>query len=202
MSIVDEKAKRFAANSIFPSFFYAVLGLMLAQVGAAHMHGSWALRIFLGVPGLTLAGLALFRARLHWPAASVDVPSGRARAPGWYLLLLAAGAAAGAVICAGSVLLLGVGAAFTYLLPWTKIPVCRARFVVSSAVILASAVVFVVIQGNPAHSPYFLIAAWILYFPSMSMHLVVLVSLERGYRIRDSRTTEMSDLDAHVSSPR
>jgi len=48
MTIGTEKDKRFLANSIFPSFFYATLALVLGQVGAAQTHGSWSLRVFLG----------------------------------------------------------------------------------------------------------------------------------------------------------
>ncbi|WP_322404927.1 hypothetical protein [Massilia luteola] len=204
MSIIEENVRRFAANSIFPSFFLAVLGLVLAQAGAAQMHGSWGLHIFVGVPGVALAGLALFRARLHWPAAGTDVRLAPARALGSYILLLAAGAVIGAVACSGPVLALGIGAAFTYLLPWTKIPACRVRFVVSAAAVLAGAgaVAFVANQGSRAQSLYFMTAAWLLYFPAMAMHLVVLLSLDRGYRLRASRTTAMSDLDMHAPLPR
>jgi hypothetical protein len=180
MAIIDGKTRRFAANSMFPSFVYAVLGLVLGQVGAAQMHGGWGLRVFLGLPGLVLSGLVLFRARLHWSAVDADAPIGRARALGCYLLLFATGVSFGAVICAGSVLLIGVGAACTYLLPWIKIPVCRARFGMSSAAMFAGAVAFVVIQRSQAQALYFMIAAWLLYFPAVCMHLVVLVSLDRG----------------------
>jgi hypothetical protein len=125
MSIIDEKTRRFAANSIFPSFCYAVLGLVFSQKSAAQLHGGCGLHVFLGVPGFTLAGLALFRARLHWQAVSAGTPSLRPRALGWYLLLLAAGASVGALISSGSVLLVGTVAALSYLLPWARIPVCR-----------------------------------------------------------------------------
>lgn len=190
MSIIDEKTKRYAANSIYPSLFYAALGLVLAQVGAAQMHGSWGLHFFLGVPGLALSGLALFRARLHWPTAGAGTSALRARAMGWYLLLLVAGACTGALVSVGSVMLLGVVAALTYLLPWMKIPVCRGRFVMSSVAILAGAVAWIVIYGRPAQSLYFMMAAWMLYFLPMFMHLLVLVSLDRGYRTHEHHLTE------------
>lgn len=202
MVIIDEKTKRFAANSIFPSFVYGLLGSVLTLVGAAHMHGSWGLYVFLGAPGLVLSGLALFRARVHWPAVSTGTPSLRPGALGGYLLLLAAGASISIVISAGSVTLVGVVAASTYLIPWTKIPVCRARFVVSSLVMLGGAIAWVVIQGRPVQSLYFMVAASMLYFPAMFMHLLVLVSLDRGYRIREPRTAEKLDLDAHEPIPR
>jgi hypothetical protein len=93
-------------------------------------------------------------------------------------------------------------ATFTYLLPWTRIPVCRARFVVSSLVMLAGTIAWFAIHGRPVQSLYFMIAAWMLYFPSVSMSLLVLVSLDRGYRMRESCSTEISDLDTHVPIPR
>jgi len=54
MRIGNDKNKRFLANSIFPSFFYEALALVLAQVGAAQMQGSWGLRILAGASGLVL----------------------------------------------------------------------------------------------------------------------------------------------------
>jgi hypothetical protein len=109
---------------------------------------------------------------------------------GWYLLLLVAGACTGALVSVGSVMLLGVVAALTYLLPWMKIPVCRGRFVMSSVAILAGAVAWIVIYGRPAQSLYFMMAAWMLYFLPMFMHLLVLVSLDRGYRTHEHHLTE------------
>jgi hypothetical protein len=201
MRIIDEKTRRFAANSIFPTFFYAALGLVLAQVGASQMHGSWHLHVFLGIPGFALSGLALFRARRHWSAGSAGMPSLRPRALGWYLLLLAAGAFIGVLASAGSVLLLGMVAALTYLLPWMKIPVCRAQFVVSSVAVLAGAVAWIVIYGRPTQPLYLMIAAWMLCMPAMFMHILVLVSLDRGYRIREPHLTDKPDLDVHVPLP-
>jgi hypothetical protein len=197
MSIRNEKDKRFAASSVFPSFFYASLGLVLGQVGAAQMHGSWSLHVFLGAPGIILLGLALFRARMHWQAATIDIPPLRLHALGWYVLLIAVGVSIGVLVSAGSVLLLGVVPALTYLFPWTRIPVCRARFVVSSLVMLAGAIVWIVTQSRSVQSLYFMIAAWILYVPSVVMHFLVLVSLDRGYRISASRTTEIPGLEVH-----
>lgn len=201
MPVIDEKTKRYAANSLFPSFFYATLGLVLAQVGAAQVHGSWGLHVFLGVSGLALSGLALFRARLHWPASGAAMPALRTRALGWYLLLLVAGACTGAVVSAGSVLLLGVVASLTYLLPWMKIPVCRARFVMSSVAILAGALAWVVIYGRSAGSLYLMTAAWMLYLPPMFMHFLVLVSLDRGYRSHELHLSDKPELDEHVPLP-
>jgi hypothetical protein len=202
MLISDEKTKRFAANSIFPSFFYASLGMVLGQIGASQMHASWSFHLFLGIPGLGLFGLVLFRARLHWPAVSADKPSFHGRALGWYLLLLVAGACTGALVSAGSVTLLGMVAALTYLLPWMKIPVCRGQFGASSVAILAGALAWIAIHGRPDQSPYFMMAAWALYFASMFMHLLVLVSLDRGYRTHAPRITDKPELDEHVLLPR
>ena len=200
MAIGNEKDKRFLANSIFPSFFYAALALVLGQVGAAQIHGAWGLRVFLGALGLTLSGLALFRARLHWPAVDAAMPSSRSRTLGWYLALLAAGVSIGVLVSEGSVLVLGMVAALTYLLPWTRIPVCRDRFVVSSLVMLAGAIAWSVSRGGP-DPLHFMIAAWLLCIAPMCMHFLILVSLDRGYRVQASRATANSGLDAHVPSP-
>lgn len=200
MPIGNERDKRFLANSIFPSFFYAMLALVLGQVGAAQMHGSWSLRIFLGAPGLVLSGLALFRARLHWPAVNAAMPLSNVRALGCYLVLLAAGVSIGVLVSQGSVLLLGTVAALTYLLPWSRLPVCRERFVVSSLVVLAGAVAWGVTRGRP-DGLYFMIAAWILCIAPMCMHFLLLASLDRGYRVQESSVTAKSGLDAQVPLP-
>lgn len=201
MRIGNEKNKRFFANSIFPSFFYAALAFVLGQVGAGQMHGSWGLRVFVGVPGLVLSGIALFRARLHWSAVNTTMPSSRARAFGWYLALLAVGVSIGILIFSGSVLVLGVVAAITYLFPWTRIPVCRSQFVVSSLVMLAGAIAWGLIRGSPDQSLYFMIAAWILCIPPVCMQLLIVTSLDYGYRIHESHVTERSGLDGHVPFP-
>jgi hypothetical protein len=201
MSLSDENTKRFAANSLFPSFLYAALGLVLGQAGAAQVHGSWGLHVFLGLPGLALSGLALFRARLHWPAAGADMPPLRARVLGWYLLLLAAGACIGVLVSIGSVLLLGIAAALTYLAPWTKIPACRAGFVVSSVVTLTGAIACAVTYGRPVHPLHFMVFVWMLYVPPMFMQFLVMASLDRGYRIHAPRVTNKPDLDVHVPLP-
>ena len=196
MSSRNENTKRFAANSLFPSFLYAALGLVLSQAGAVQVHGSWGLHVFLGLPGLTLSGLALFRARLHWPAAGAAMSPLRARVLGCYLLLLAAGACIGVLVSIGSVLLLGITAALTYLVPWTKIPACRAGFVVSSVVTLAGAIACAVIYGKPVHPLYLMAFVWMLYVPPMLMQFVVMASLDRGYRIHGPRVTNKTNLDA------
>lgn len=202
MSIIDEKTRRCAANSIFPSFFYAIFGLVLAQVGAAQVHGSWGLHVFLGVPGLTLSGLALFRARRHWPATAA-MPSLRAHVFGW-LLLLMVGAVIGVLACAGSVLLLSIVAALTYVVPWSKIPVCRARFVPSSMAFLAGAVasVALVVLGGRAIDPiHTMIAAWMLFAPPMSFHILILVSLDADYRIHAPRLADKPEVDMRAPFP-
>lgn len=200
MSLFDEKTKRFAANSIFPSLLISALGFVLSQAAAAQMHGSWRLHVFLGIPGFVLSGLALFRARLHWTVVSTDEKLFRVHAKRWYLFLFAAGACTGAVVSAGSATLVGVVAGLTYFLPWTRIPVCRSRFVVSSAATLAGAVAWLVIHGRPVHPLYFLIAAWTLCFAAVFMHLLVVVSLDREYRICAPHRTGQPGLDQHVES--
>jgi hypothetical protein len=77
-----------------------------------------------------------------------------------------------------------------YVCPWMKIQVCRARFVVSSLVTLTGTMAWVVAYGRPVPSVYLMMSAWILYLPSMGMHLLVLLSLDRGYRIGESRLTD------------
>lgn len=162
--------------------------------------GSWGLRVFLGAPGLVLSGLALFRARLHWTAVNAAIPPSSARALGWYVALFAAGVAIGVLVFEGSIVLLGTVAAMTYLLPWSRIPVCRNRFVVSSLVMLAGAIAWGVTRGR-WETMYYMVAAWTLCVPPMCMHFLILASLDRGYRVQEPRVTAKSSLNVHVPFP-
>jgi hypothetical protein len=183
MSPGDEKTKAFAANSLFPTFFYATVGLVLAQLWVAQMHGSWRLHVFLGMPGLALLGLVLFRARLHWSADRAVRRTLRTSDVAWYLLLLGMGVFTGTLITAGSVLLLAMVAALTYLIPWVRIPVCRAGFIVSALVTLAGTFGWVAIRGGPVHPLHYVAAAWLLFIPAMFAQSLVLLALDRSYRI-------------------
>ena len=67
----------------------------------------------------------------------------------WYLLLFAAGVLV--ALSTISAVLLGLVALLTYAVPWAKIPVCRARFIVSSIVMLAGAIGSLAVHGKPVH---------------------------------------------------
>jgi hypothetical protein len=183
MSRGDQETIRFAANSLFPTVFCATVSLVLAQLWAVQIHGSWRLHVFLGTPGLALLGLALFRARLHWSADSTLRRTRRASDFAWYLLLLAIGVFTGTLITAGSMLLLAMVAALTYLIPWVRIPVCRAGFIVSALVTLAGTFGWVAVYDGPVHPLHYVAAAWLLFIPAMCAQSLVLLALDRSYRI-------------------
>lgn len=138
---------------------------------------------------------------MHWGGLNTDIPELRANALRPYLLLFAAGACVGLMVSSGSALLLGVGSALTYLVPWTKITLCRARFVLSAAVVLAGAVPWVLMNVRPVPPLHFIAVGWMLYIAPMFMQVLVLASLSRGYRIQEFRPIVASDLDAHVPLP-
>lgn len=148
-----------------------------------------------------LIGTHNIRARLHWSAGSDSIPSLRAGALGWYLLLVAAGTEIGMLVSAGSVLLVGMVGSLSYLLPWTKIPACRTQFVVSSVSMLTGAVAWIVMVDNPVQSFYFRIAACMLYLCAMFLYLFVLLSLNHDYRISPPRLTDKTDSDVHMPIP-
>ena len=201
MPLITNKDKRFIANSLFPSFFYSALSLFLGQIGAARMQGSWGLHVFIGAPALGLLGLIMVRARRHWPAINVVTTSPCVRASRWSLVLFAAGVLIGILVLLDSMLLLWVGIMLTYLFPWVILPLCRSRFVISSLVLLAGAVACVVVQGAPDQSLHFMVAAWIMTLPPMLLHLLVLVSLDRGYCIHEPHVNGKSSLAARVLFP-
>lgn len=192
MSIIDERTQRIAANSIFPSFFLGWFCVGLTQAWAAQIGGSWHLHTVLGIPGVALSGLAFYRARLHWAASIADLPrltEGRRllvsrRDFAWYLLLFGTGIAI--AIFAGSILLLGIVASLTYLVPWAKIPVCRIHFTPSAMIMLAGASVWFALHGKLAHPLQYACAAWIVLIPAMLMMFLVIASLPASYRMRES----------------
>lgn len=189
MRKVDEKTRRFATTSLFPSLFLSAFGVALVQAWAVQMGGSWRLHAILGIPGLALSGLALYRARLHW---SAGIPHVTQRMEGrrlalevhdlvWYMLLFGAGILA--CLSASIPVSLGVVALLMYLVPWAKIPVCRSRFVAASIVILAGAVAGLALGGKPVQPLHYAAAAWMVTFPSMMMLSWVLLVLPDGYRM-------------------
>lgn len=198
MSIIEKKTKQFIANSIFPSLFFACFGFALLQVGAVRVHGSLGLHAFFSIPGLTLLGLILFRARLHWAAQGENKSLIRACDLKGYVLLLIAGIGIGLVTLASSVIAVLIISTLMYLFPWAKLSICRRHFHKSAMIIFAGAVVGVFVYDVQIEPLSFMIVGWILYVLSMSMHISVLMSLDRGYRVGE-KNSEKSELDTHVS---
>lgn len=182
MSIIGERTRRFAANSIYPSFFLGLFGLGLSQAWAAQVGGSWRFHAALGIPGLALSGLAFHRARLHWRAGAAGSP-GLAHDFAWCLLLFGIGVLI--ALSTGRTLLLGIAAPLMYLVPWIKIPVCRTRFIASSIGMLAGALTWLVLYGKPVYPLHYALAAWIALFSPTMMLLLVMGSLPAGYRVRE-----------------
>jgi hypothetical protein len=203
MPMTGEKTRRFAANSIFPSLFLAAFGWVLVQAWVVQTGGPWWLHAVFGIPGLTLSGLVLRRARLHWSAGIVDKGERRLsfNSPDfvWYLLLFGTGIVI--ALFASSALLLGFVTAMTYLVPWAKIPVCRARFIVSSIITLAGAIALLALYGKPAYPFHYLVAAWTVSSAPMLMFVLVLFSLPTGYRMREPAPVQNPGMDTHVPAP-
>jgi hypothetical protein len=205
VTMIDERTRQFAASSIFPSLFFGALGFVLTQAGVTRMSGSWVLHVVLGVPGITLSGLALYRARLHW-GTGVRETTGQngsqkfsKREFAWCVLLFATGIVI--AFSAGSFFLLGIAATLMYLVPWAKIPVCRTRFIVSSVTTLAGAIASLALYGNLGHPLYFVGAAWMVMIPAMTTTFLVVVSLPYGYRISEQVLVGNPDVDAPQSLP-
>ncbi|MCS0658330.1 hypothetical protein [Massilia terrae] len=188
----DDKTRRFAASSIFPSLFFAGFGVVLGQRWAMQAGGSWKLHLLLGLPGLVLTGLAMYRASLHWTAGHAANRARIAR-PRWqahaldaasYLALLGLGMMTARLGSSGSVLSLGLLAILVYLIPWARVPACRAHFMMSSIVTLAGAAGWLILLGRPVNLLQFVVSAWIFSAPPIMTLLVVLASLDREYRLR------------------
>jgi hypothetical protein len=207
MLIISDKTRWFAANGIFPSLFLGVLGLFLGQAWGAQVGGSWQLHALVGVPGLALSVLVFYRARIHWSAGIVDMREReRERRPSlitgdllWYVMLFGGGIVI--ALSAMSPLLITPVALLTYLVPWTKIPVCRTHFVISLTIMLAGAITFLAFSGKPAHPLQYLIAEWMVSFISMVMLFAVLFSLPYGYRVRELAQVENPSIDKEPAIP-
>jgi hypothetical protein len=199
MSTMDEKLKQFAANSIFPSFFFALFGLVLTQVGAQQVKASLALHVYLGMPGLALSALVLYRARLHYPTSLVNMLSLRPHVFGWHsLLLMIGGALIGQLASTGSALLVGMVALLAYLLSWKRIAACRVQFFGASVLLLAGAIGGLLLAGRSIPSLYFMIVGWILCVSAMSMYLFVLATLDRSYRIGRSNPVDEPEVKVRL----
>jgi hypothetical protein len=196
MSMIDEKTRRFTASSLFPSLFLGAFGLVIAQAGVARMSGSWLQHALIGVPGIALTGHAIYRARLHWSTGAAALPwqeGGRGlslttRDFAWFVLLFATGIVV--AFSARSILLLGIIASLIYMVPWTRVPVCRTRFIASSLITLAGAIAWLVLYGIPIPARFYLGAAWMVSIPPVFMMFMVLVSLPYEYRVRESAQVE------------
>lgn len=157
----------------------------------AQMNGSWQLHTILAIPGLTLLGLTLNRARLHCGASILNTSDQKgneglrssSRIIISFLLLFGAGIVI--AYSAQSALLVGIVSSLMYLVPWTKIPVCRFRFFTSSITMFAGAIAWMPLHGNLVHPLFYLAAAWIVLFPPSMMLLLVLVSLPYQFRMSD-----------------
>ena len=206
--MADEKTRRFAASSIFPSLFLSMVGLLVGQAGVARMSGSWVPHALFAVPGMVLAGLALYRARMHWSMGTA-MPPGQDKGPdrsfdvrdgAWWVLLFGTGLVV--ALSAASVFLVGVVASLLYLVPWTAIPVCRTRFLASSMITLAGALAWLVLHGIPVPAPYYLAVAWMVTMPPTLATCLVLAVLPHDYRVRQPARGADPGVDTAKPVPR
>lgn len=190
--MTDEKTRRFAAGSLFPSSFLAAFGVVMAQAGVARMGGSLLQHALVGIPGVALTGLALYRAKLHWSAGAAPTP----RLEGGLVFplnvrdfascVLLFGTGIAVAFSANSALLLCIVVSLMYLVPWARIPVCRNRFISSSVITLAGAIAWLVLHGISIPPVYYLAEAWMVSLAPVLMMCMVLVSLPYAYRVRES----------------
>jgi hypothetical protein len=183
MASGNEKTKRFAANSLFPTLVLAAVALWLAETWAVKMGAGAQVRLLVGIPGLALVAMAFYRSRLHWRPRESRFNLLSVSSLACYLALAGAGGIAGLAVCTGSILALGLLASMAYLIPWAKIPVCRYGFFLSSGITLLGAIGAMTFYGKPMHPLYFIGAGWALLIPTMTMQFLVLAFLDKSYRL-------------------
>ncbi|EEF24511.1 conserved hypothetical protein [Ricinus communis] len=182
----NEKAKRAAASSIFPSLFFAAIGALLAQLWVLQLHGSLSTHLIVAVPGGTLTALALYRARLHWLTGTRGTAAIKARDMVWFVLLAGVGMFGGFVISAGSMLWLALFVGLMYLIPWANIAPCREHSNVSFLTVLLAAVSWLAFHNVPMRPLHYLVVAWMLLVPPTMMLFLVLLTLDRDYRVGEA----------------
>jgi hypothetical protein len=151
LKLREAKERTGAINSLFAIVVMSILGWAFLEASILRYKFGLGAHLSAAVPALALAGLALYRYRLHWPASGQGV-KGPLATIGTVLsgvLLLGAGVATALLLSRGLMVLLapiGLGAVFV---PWTKIRICREQFAVSVAAVVVGAIAGLAIFRRP-----------------------------------------------------
>lgn len=147
--------------------FFSLAGWALLHAWLLRLDANHRAHLAVAALGLVVSAWPAARARSGRlaRAAQPGGPAGESPGPAVAaaLLLLAGGAALGALVALGSVVLLGAGAVALMLVPWARLPLSRHRPALSCAV-LACGFSPVVLNRYQAVDVMFLpLAAWVFW---------------------------------------
>jgi hypothetical protein len=175
MKIRSPQARTAATDSLFAIFVTALVGwTLLESLIIQHQFGI-VVHVLAFVPAVSLATLALYRYRLHWPATtSLDQPDLMRQAAAAVLLFLV-GTGVPVLVSAGLSVLIPPVAIAAAFVPWRKLTICRDRFFLSTAAIVSGTAIGLLMFKLPA-SPFMpLLAAWGLWLIAGAFQIRVLV---------------------------
>jgi hypothetical protein len=180
MIATNAKSKARLTDSIFSSFVLSVFGWAVLQSYSLRHGASIPAHILVATAGLTLSYVSIRRYQAHWPADAglpVEQTANTIRTVGWYALLLAVGSALAFFAVAGGMGLLAIFAGGMNFLPWSRIPVCRDRFFVSSGMIAACAAFEVVAFGRSTDPVANILITWVCWMIACPSLMFVLARL-------------------------
>jgi hypothetical protein len=183
MIAMNTKSKAWLTNSIFSSFVLSVFGWAVLQFLGLRNGAPIFAQILVAIVGLALSYVSIRRYQAHWPVdagnrpIAVNQTVNIIRIAGWYVLLLAVGSTLAFFAVAGGIFFLAFFASGMNFVPWSKIPVCRDRFFVSSGMVAACAAFAVVVFERPANSFATLLGTWVCWMIACPSLMFVLAGL-------------------------
>lgn len=183
----SSRTRTWATNGLFGAFILALFGWGLLHAWAVQAGAARALHALIAIPGLAICAIVLYRYARHWPSRPASLYRERrhgvgldgAAATGASLLWIAGGGLALA-LSVDSPALLAPAALALGLLPWTRLPVCRDHFFISSAAAGAGAVLGFVLAGDSMQRPHYPVSA--LFCLCLAASITVFVILVHGGR--------------------
>lgn len=173
----------------FIGLVFAINGWTLIETVLLSRHAGLRAHVTAAVIALYLAATSVRRLKLPRQCLAGTAGSSAAQRSGSVaarlgsaLLLLVAGALTGAMILAGSGLLLGLAAAALSGAPWSRIAFCRERVVVAGVVTCAGMGLPLLVVQRPVGPIFFLVSGWVFWLCAMVAVLGRIARLWRAER--------------------
>lgn len=159
-------------NSTFSAILFSTLGWALFLAWSIKVKAGYGAQLLPALVGIILVALAVRRYRLHWPSSR---PEGSTQ-PGQQrkrlrvsladafslVLMITIGYVIAQLVFIGSTFLLLAFAFGASLVPWSRIPFCRNRFLVAVATVFVATALPLLITHARIDPFHLLFAAWAL----------------------------------------